>query len=48
MKETVEVVQVALDKTEMAQSLAREAVETANRDTRSTLDLLVSVSLQDF
>lgn len=47
MTETVEAVQVALNKTEMAQSLAREAIEMANKDTKSTLDLLISVSLQN-
>lgn len=47
MKETVEVVKVALNESERAQSAAMKAIELARNNTKNTLDLLMSVSLGD-
>lgn len=45
MKETAEVVKSALDETERAQSVAMDAIQLAQNNTKGTLDLLISVSL---
>lgn len=45
MKETADVVKAALDETERAQSIAMDAIQLAQNNTKGTLDLLVSVSL---
>lgn len=45
MKETAEVVKAALDETERAQSVAMDAIQLAQNNTKGTLDLLISVSL---
>lgn len=45
MKETAEAVKAALDETERAQTVAKDAIQLAQNNTRGTLDLLVSVSL---
>ncbi|XP_037616081.1 laminin subunit beta-1-like [Sebastes umbrosus] len=43
MKETADVVKAALDETERAQSIAMDAIQLAQNNTKGTLDLLVSV-----
>lgn len=45
MKETAEVVKAALDETERAQSVAMDAIQLAQNNTKGTLNLLISVSL---
>lgn len=44
MKETADVVRAALVETERAQSIAMDAIQLAQNNTKSTLDLLISVS----
>lgn len=44
LKETTEEVQVALDETERAQSIAMGAIQLAQNNTKGTLDLLITVS----
>lgn len=43
MKETADVVRAALDETERAQSIAMDAIQLAQNNTKGTLDLLISV-----
>ncbi|XP_058480786.1 laminin subunit beta-1b [Solea solea] len=43
MKETAEVVKAALDETERAQTIAMDAIQLAQNNTKGTLDLLISV-----
>uniref|UniRef100_A0A8C9XZY6 Laminin subunit beta-1 n=1 Tax=Sander lucioperca TaxID=283035 RepID=A0A8C9XZY6_SANLU len=43
MKETADVVRAALVETERAQSIAMDAIQLAQNNTKSTLDLLISV-----
>ncbi|XP_070784749.1 laminin subunit beta-1b [Enoplosus armatus] len=43
MKETTDVVKAALDETERAQSIAMDAIQLAQNNTKDTLDLLISV-----
>lgn len=45
MKETADVVKAALDETERAQTIAMDAIQLAQNNTKGTLDLLISVSL---
>lgn len=45
MKDTADVVKAALDETERAQSIAMDAIQLAQNNTKGTLDLLISVSL---
>lgn len=45
MKDTAEVVKAALDESERAQSVAMDAIQLAQNNTKGTLDLLVTVSL---
>lgn len=45
MKETADVVMAALDESERAQSIAVDAIQLAQNNTKGTLDLLISVSL---
>lgn len=47
MKETIEAAQAALDETERAQNVAMDAIQLAQNNTKTTLDLLVSVSLEN-
>lgn len=46
MKETIEVVKAALNESERAQSAAMDAIQQAQNNTKNTLDLLMSVSLE--
>ncbi|TMS02719.1 Laminin subunit beta-1 [Larimichthys crocea] len=43
MKETADVVKAALDETERAQTIAMDAIQLAQNNTKGTLDLLISV-----
>uniref|UniRef100_A0A671X5I6 Laminin subunit beta 1 n=1 Tax=Sparus aurata TaxID=8175 RepID=A0A671X5I6_SPAAU len=45
MKDTAEVVKAALDESERAQSVAMDAIQLAQNNTKGTMDLLVTVSL---
>lgn len=45
MKATAEVVRAALDETERAQSVAMDAIQLAQNNTKGTMDLVNSVSL---
>lgn len=47
MKETIEAVKAALNESERAQSAAMEAIQLAQNNTKDTLDLLLSVSLEN-
>lgn len=47
MKETIEVVKAALNESERAQSAAMNAIQLAQNNTKNTLDLLISVSLEN-
>lgn len=43
MKDTAEVVKSALDETDRAQSVAMDAIELAQNNTKGTMDLLNAV-----
>lgn len=45
MKDTAEVVKAALDETDRAQSIAMDAIELAQNNTKGTMDLLNAVRL---
>lgn len=45
MKDTAEVVKAALDETDRAQSIAMDAIELAQNNTKGTMDLLNAVWL---
>lgn len=47
MNETVETVKAALEETERAQNVAMNAIQLAQNNTRGTLDLLHTVSLEE-
>lgn len=47
IKEMVEVVQAALDETQRAQNVAMDAIQLAQNNTKNTMDLLLSVSLEN-
>uniref|UniRef100_A0A8C4IL87 Laminin subunit beta-1 n=1 Tax=Dicentrarchus labrax TaxID=13489 RepID=A0A8C4IL87_DICLA len=45
MKDTADVVKAALDETERAQTVAMDAIQLAQNNTKGTLDLVITVSL---
>lgn len=47
MNETVETVKAALEETERAQNIAMNAIQLAQNNTKGTMDLLLTVSLEE-